>query len=245
MIAPVSRRRRVRCARARLLCALALVLPAALLAACGGDDSLAKGPPGSASNPLVAHPNPTKTGTPSTPDPEEAEETPRRPGGSIASRQRAAQRAADKRRAAAKAHSKPAATASPTRPSQARRTLPTTTPVSARRPCTLVTKSQAQALIGAPILEPLQAPQGPTCIYRSRSGKSFVTLAVQTVSFMKLRSQMRHRRRIEVSDRTGYCGNLGQPELYVALSAGRVLRVAAPCSLASRFAAKAIPMLPA
>lgn len=105
--------------------------------------------------------------------------------------------------------------------------------------------SQAQALMGAPILEPIEAPQGPTCIYRSRSGKDFVTLTVQTVDFMQLRSRMRNRRRINISNRTGYCGNLDQPVLYIPLADRRVLSVVARCSLAIRFAARAVGRLPA
>jgi hypothetical protein len=247
VIVAIGKRRRVRCDRARLLCAFVLALSAALLTACGGDGSLRTEPPGSASNPLVALPNATKTRTP-TPDPEDpgsrAAASVQRSSGSIASRQRAAQRAANRRRARAKRGPSPAASASPIARLKGRRTLPSATPVSARRPCTLVTASQAQALMGGPILEPIEAPQGPTCIYRSRSGRNFITLAVQTVDFIQLRSRMRHRRRIEVSDRKGYCGNLGQPVLYIPVSNTHVLSVVAPCALAIRFAARAIGRLP-
>jgi hypothetical protein len=248
--------RRLRRGPARLLCVLALALPAALLCACGGDRAPAKAPLGSRSNPVPALPNPTKTRTPPSLDPERAQHATRRAVGRVAS-QHAAQRATSRRRAAARARAKRAGTASPAgqvrsgRPSdrakrsRQRRTLPVTTPVSARRPCALVTRAQAQALIGAPILQPLQALQGPTCIYRSRSGTRFVTLAVQTADIRALRSRLRHPRRIAIASRTGYCGTLGHPMLVVGLSSGRVLGVAAPCSLAARFAARALRRLAA
>ena len=38
-------------------------------------------------------------------------------------------------------------------------------------PCNLVTAPQARAIVGAPIEQPFEAPQGPTCIYRSRDGE--------------------------------------------------------------------------
>ena len=37
-------------------------------------------------------------------------------------------------------------------------------PRSRFTPCNLVTKAQAQAIVGAPIHDPLEAPKGPTCI---------------------------------------------------------------------------------
>lgn len=239
--------------RPRGACVIAVVLAAAVLGACGGNGDADKAPPGSASNPLPALPNPTKTRTPPQPDPDVGTSRPadaakadaaKTAGESLASQQKAEQRAATKRRAEAAAKAKRAKAAAAKR-SRGQRTLPLTTPVSARRPCTLVSKATAQALIGAPILQPLEAPQGPTCIYRTASGSRFVTVAVQTVDFQKLRKQLTQRQRVNVANRTGYCGKLGRSVLYVPLSAGRVLSVAAPCGLASRFAAKAVPRLPA
>ncbi|MEY2516198.1 MAG: hypothetical protein QOJ89_3556, partial [bacterium] len=113
----------------------------------------------------------------------------------------------------------------------------------AARPCSLVTKSQARAILGTEIVEPLQAPQGPTCIYRSRSGRQFVTLAVQTVSFGRLAAQLRRARSVRVAGSTGSCGTYGRPVLYVPLARGRVLSVTASCDVATRFAAKAVPRL--
>jgi hypothetical protein len=106
-----------------------------------------------------------------------------------------------------------------------------------------VTKAQAGAIVGAPLQDPLEAPQGPTCIYRSRDGKRFVTLAVQPVAFSKLKRQMHQRRQVAVSNKTAFCGMLGQPILYVPLSGSRVLSVAAPCQVARKFAARAVQRL--
>ena len=110
-------------------------------------------------------------------------------------------------------------------------------------PCNLVTKAQAHAIVGAPIQDPLEAPQGPTCIYRSQDGKSFVTLAVQTLEFSKLKRQIRKLRTVDVSDRKAYCGTYGQPILYVPISSGRVLSIAAPCAVAKQFAITAVRRL--
>jgi hypothetical protein len=116
-------------------------------------------------------------------------------------------------------------------------------PSSRFTPCNLVTKAQAHAIVGAPIQDPLEAPQGPTCIYRSQDGKSFVTLSVQTLEFSKLKRQIRKPRTVGVSNRTAYCGTYGQPMLYVPISSGRVLSIAAPCAVAKQFAITAVRRL--
>jgi len=114
-------------------------------------------------------------------------------------------------------------------------------PESRFSPCNLVTEQQARAILGGPIEQPLEAPQGPTCIYRGRG--SFVTLAVQPVDLDKLAGRLRQRRQVRVSDRTGYCGHFGQDMLYVPVSRGRVLSIAGKCALARQFAAKAVRRL--
>jgi hypothetical protein len=116
-------------------------------------------------------------------------------------------------------------------------------PRSRFTPCNLVTKAQAGAIVGAPLQDPLEAPQGPTCIYRSQDGKRFVTLAVQSVPFSRLKHQMHKRQQVAVSNKTAFCGMLGQPILYVPLSGSRVLSVAAPCQVARKFAARAVQRL--
>jgi hypothetical protein len=116
-------------------------------------------------------------------------------------------------------------------------------PRSRFTPCNLVTQKQAQAILGAPLQDPIEAAQGPTCIYRSKNGRSFVTLAVQSLDFAKLKPRLRLRHRVTVGARTAYCGTYGQPMLYVPLSGGRVLSVAGRCEIARAFARRAVRQL--
>lgn len=219
------------------LCTALLALAGgALLAGCGNDEP-DKGPPGSKSNPLVAVPNPQPTRTPpqpgddgrrrardATPDPKSDPEAALQP----ATRQRSQPKA-----------SKPGRT----RAASGERSLPLNGTADPTRPCTLVPKAQAQALMGGPILEPVEARQGPTCLYRSSSGKRFVSLAIQRTDLAELRKQMRADRRVSVAGKSAWCGGLGQPVLYVRLARGSVLTVNAPCELAARFAARAVVRL--
>jgi hypothetical protein len=117
-------------------------------------------------------------------------------------------------------------------------------PRSRFTPCNLVTAAQARAIVGAPMLAPTEARQGPTCVYRSRDGRSFVTVAVQSLDFeKKVKPHLKLRRRVAVSSRTAYCGTFGQPMLYVPLSGRRVLAVGAQCAIAKQFASRAVRQL--
>jgi hypothetical protein len=200
----------------RSLSLIALLLMAALLAACGGQ-SKPKPPPGSPENPLVAQ------------APQEAVTQGR------------LNEAAPGAAGAGAEGAKPKAAAQPGYQKLVERQG--SKPRSRFTPCNLVTKAQAGAIVGAPLQDPLEAPQGPTCIYRSQDGKRFVTLAVQSVAFSKLKHQMHKRQQVTVSNKTAFCGMLGQPILYVPLSGRRVLSVAAPCQVARKFAARAVPRL--
>jgi hypothetical protein len=110
-------------------------------------------------------------------------------------------------------------------------------------PCNLVTRSQARAILGGRVRAPVEAPQGPTCIYRAEAGGPFVTLAVQSLDLDIVKKRVRRREAVEVADRSAYCGMYGTPVLYVPLRDQRVLSVAAPCSVAKRFAARALARL--
>ena len=92
-------------------------------------------------------------------------------------------------------------------------------------------------------MAPVEAPQGPTCIFRARSGKAFVTLAVQKLDISRLKKQLHRAQSVGVAHRAGYCGTYGQQMLYVSLPRQRVLSVAGPCGVARRFAAHAVPRL--
>lgn len=110
-------------------------------------------------------------------------------------------------------------------------------------PCNLVTRSQAQDILGNRVQAPVEAPQGPTCIYRTRDESTFVTIAVQPLDLDALRKQMRGEEEVDVDSHTAVCGKLGQSMLYLALEQGRVLSIGAPCDMAARFARAAVPQL--
>jgi hypothetical protein len=116
-------------------------------------------------------------------------------------------------------------------------------PRSRFTPCNLVTKAQAQAIVGAPIHDPLEAPRGPTCIYRTQDGKSFITLAVQPLEFSKLKRKIHKREPVNISSASAFCGVLGNPVVYVSLPKHRVLSVGAPCDVGRRFATTALGRL--
>jgi hypothetical protein len=115
-----------------------------------------------------------------------------------------------------------------------------------QNPCTLVSASEAQAIVGKPVGQPTEAPQGPTCIYRPEGAKSFITLAVESKNFSKTepQSQLHSRISLTVGAHAAYCGTAGgAPTLIVPLSGGKFMAVAAPCPVAASFAAKALSRL--
>ena len=110
-------------------------------------------------------------------------------------------------------------------------------------PCKLVSRAEAQAILGRPIDNPVEARLGPTCIYRPVGAKSFITLTIESIDLAKALARVRNRTRVDVGGRTAYCGNYGQSMTFVQLTRGRVLTVTAPCAVGVRFAAKALPRL--
>jgi hypothetical protein len=107
-------------------------------------------------------------------------------------------------------------------------------------PCNLVSPGEARSILGTELQPPLEAPQGPTCIYRPRRGDDTVTLAVESRSLADLRRTIRKPQRIQVAGRTGYCDARGQGRLWVPLAQGRVLSVGAGCDIAQQFASAAV-----
>lgn len=209
-----------------------------LVGGCGGDSS-DKSPPGSADNPARALPNPAPTRIPPTGEAEArrsgaAQSKPRAQESLVAGQKRVQSQNESSR---AKAKPAPKTTAA-TIAGQPKRPVPT-----ARQPCTLVPKSTATEVIGTPLLEPVQARQGPTCIYRSRNGKHYVTLTVQRASYSRLAANVRSRREVTIATRRGVCGTFGGPVLYVRVATRRVLTIGGSCSVATRFAARALASL--
>lgn len=109
----------------------------------------------------------------------------------------------------------------------------------AARPCALVSRSEARTILGHPVLPLVQAPQGPTCLYRY-AGSQMVTLVVQSRSAHELMREVARRSPARVGQRHAFCGHQGQPTLYVPLGSRKVLSVSAPCRVAARFAARAL-----
>jgi hypothetical protein len=105
-------------------------------------------------------------------------------------------------------------------------------------PCSLVSRAQAQAIVGGQITKPLEAPLGPTCIYRY--GKHQVTLAVQPVDLKTLKRGLAKPQSVTVAKRDGVCGSKTRQALYLGVARGYVLSVGAPCPIAKQFAARAL-----
>jgi hypothetical protein len=115
----------------------------------------------------------------------------------------------------------------------------------ALNPCRLVSLPEARSIAGREITTRLEAPLGPTCIYKGGGAQPGVTLAVETASFTQMSHQLGKRKQVVVEGRKGYCGHLGTQMLLVPLARGQLLSVAAPCGLAQRFAVKALQRLSA
>jgi hypothetical protein len=122
------------------------------------------------------------------------------------------------------------------------------------RPCDVVTASQARSAFGVAMRKPKTGQQGPTCIYRTRSGKGFMTLAVLKLDGKQLKPMLEGSEKLKVSGRQAYCGTASMPTLYVPLPADRTLTIGAiperprpgadqACDLPREIAAKAIAKL--
>ena len=112
-------------------------------------------------------------------------------------------------------------------------------------PCRLVNLAEAQSITGGLVAGRLEAPLGPTCIYRLTHSKAAITLAVESMKFSQITHQMSARTPVTVGGRRAYCGKLGAQMLFVPLANGKLLNVTAPCSIAQQFAARALSRLAA
>jgi hypothetical protein len=122
-----------------------------------------------------------------------------------------------------------------------------TTGAKALNPCSLVTRAQAQAILGKPVGRPVDAPEGPTCVYPAQGFKGPITLAVVATDFSTVKPQahLRDRMSVTVSGHAAYCGVAGSPTIVVPLTPGKFLTVTAPCPIAASFAATALGHLKA
>jgi hypothetical protein len=116
------------------------------------------------------------------------------------------------------------------------------TGAKALNPCSLVTRAQAQAILGKPVGRPVDAPQGPTCVYTVQGFKGPITVAVVATNFSTVKPQahLRDRMSVKVGGHAAYCGVAGSPTMVVPLASGKFLTVTAPCPIAASFAATAL-----
>jgi hypothetical protein len=112
-------------------------------------------------------------------------------------------------------------------------------------PCKLVSSSELGAIAHQQVTSQIEAPLGPTCIFKLRGAPSDITLTVESAGFPQLVHQMRKPRRVTVRGHTGYCGSLGRPTLYLSLGGGRVMSIAATCNVTVAVADKALGRLTA
>jgi hypothetical protein len=205
----------------RVTLAIAAAVCALALSACGGNGSKPEAAAGSPENPLTAT-QPGESSTPAT-------------GGS----------AADAQPGAVVPEGEPGTNApKPAKPGyKALVDDQNAKPRHRFSPCNLVSGREAKDIVGKPLQTPIEAAQGPTCIYRPRAGKELITLAIQQASFANIKRRIDDLREVDVSDRAAYCGTYGQPVLYVPLGRGRLLSVNAECDIARGFARKALSRL--
>ncbi|HWI71937.1 MAG TPA: hypothetical protein VNT55_08285 [Baekduia sp.] len=225
----------------RPLSTFALLLTVALAAGCGGGDKGASpdAAPGTPKNPLVATIPSEKTADDQAAA-EEAGLAPKAKSGAKQTAARTSHPAADKN------FSEADSAGTSTDPSyQKLLEQQTRKPASRFTPCNLVRRSEAAAILGVAVRPLVEAPQGPTCIYRAAKGTGFITISVQKAALSKLRKQMRHVKPVAVAQRDSLCGTVGRPALYVPVSSARVLVVTAPCGVAKQFASAAVPRIPA
>jgi hypothetical protein len=111
-------------------------------------------------------------------------------------------------------------------------------------PCGLVTRQQAEAILAEPVSAPQYAPLGPTCIYRPRRSKNFITISLAPGGAGDI-VHLQKRTVVKAAGHTAYCGTYGQQLVLVPVSHGHTLSVSAPCGVGTRLATAAIAKLPA
>ena len=134
-------------------------------------------------------------------------------------------------------------------PTVARATDPTkadgkeANPAAALNPCRLVSRAEAQKIIGSRVLSPSVGIQGPSCLYRAPKAKRLVSLAVQPLDVRAVSHQARSVIHVSIRGHRGLCVDAGGLQVLVPLGQGSALTVAGPCPIASGFAAQALRRL--
>lgn len=108
------------------------------------------------------------------------------------------------------------------------------------KPCALVPKKKAEAILGAGV-KVSERPQGPTCVYLG-SGRE-IDLVVEKTSLSALKSEAKKVEPVSIEGHQGYCLTYQSTSVVVGLSGGRVLQVTGPCQAGVRFAAIALKRL--
>ncbi len=111
-----------------------------------------------------------------------------------------------------------------------------------QNPCTLVTRSEVEAVLHVRVSREIEAPLGPTCVFQVKGDKQSITIAVEVVDVSRELAQMKSKpTELNIQRHAAYCGVLGNSVLLVELRGGRALEVSAPCAVAEALAAKALP----
>jgi hypothetical protein len=111
-----------------------------------------------------------------------------------------------------------------------------------QNPCTLLSRADVQAVVHQQVGQPVEAPQGPTCIYTPQHAKRQITVAVESLPFseVKPQTQLQDRISLTIAGHSAFCGTSGGQRLIIPLPNDRYLAVAAPCPIAASLAAKAL-----
>lgn len=111
----------------------------------------------------------------------------------------------------------------------------------AAQPCRLVSRPEAEAILGTRIAAPRQASLGPSCVYID--GAETISISVESFSYGSISSRLQAVKEFAVAGRSVYCATLGRPLLLAPINPNSTLEVTAACPVALAFAAAAIPRL--
>jgi hypothetical protein len=219
-----------------------LLVPVALLAACGGATTSHQGA-AAPDRSLSAQTEAAPLETLQQPATSKASD-------GVASSEGAASSKSKRSAQAEEASRAPLITTGKQRPSKARGQFPgkrvhelKPSGASVLSPCTLVTRSEARAILGRPIVGLKKAEQGPTCIYRQQGTKRLVTVALQHLELTAAQQRGKQVVRVNLRGHKGYCLKQGTLMMLVPLRDGQVLNVSAACPIAAQFASKALARL--